>query len=68
MRIEFSLLAELSIQPELNNALLPRHLTESGNVASGSVDSNVERTQSENNAALGHGTANNASSSQSEMA
>ncbi len=63
--------SELSIQPELNSSLLPRHMTESGNVAGSPVDANVERaSQSENNAVMGHSSANNASSSQhtSEMA
>ncbi|KAK7600799.1 hypothetical protein V9T40_008240 [Parthenolecanium corni] len=62
---------ELSFQPALNSSLLPRHLTDAGNAAGSSVDTNVERVaQSENNAVMGHSSSNNASSSQhsSDMA
>lgn len=62
---------ELNIQPELNSILLPRHLTESGNVAGSSVETNVDRvSQSENNSVMAHGSPNNTSSSQltSDMA
>ncbi|XKL65598.1 hypothetical protein PGB90_009018 [Kerria lacca] len=55
--------SELSIQPSLNSSLLPRHLTESGNVAGSSIDPNIERVpQAESNTVMAHSSSNSSSS------